>query len=136
MRRYRTLVISVVGLITVLGGYLIYGNLNNNLVYYLAPKEAIAQKVMLQDGERFRLAGIVEKGTVVTTRNGADFIVEADNARVQVIYTGSPSQLFSAGVGVVVEGAWRGDRFVSDTMMIKHDSEYTPPPTDTGKAPK
>lgn len=127
--RYRSLVIPVVGLILVLGGFALYGNLNNNLVYYLTPKEAVAQKASFSAGQRFRLGGLVEKGSVVRTKRGARFTVTDGRAEVPVVFTGAPSQLFGGGIGVVVEGTWHGATFVSDTMMVKHDSTYRPPTT-------
>ncbi len=131
--RYRALAIPLVGVILALGGFLTYGNLNNNLVYYLTPTEAVSQKSSFTDGQRFRLGGLVEKGSVVRTKHGARFQVEDAEARVPVIFTGAPSQLFGGGIGVVVEGTWRGSTFVSDTMMVKHDSQYKPP-AETGPA--
>lgn len=125
--RYRALAIPLLGVILALGGFLTYGNLNNNLVYYLTPTEAVSQKSSFTDGQRFRLGGLVEKGSVVRTKHGARFQVEDAEARVPVIFTGAPSQLFGGGIGVVVEGTWRGNTFVSDTMMVKHDSQYKPP---------
>ena len=125
--RYRVLVLPVVGAIAVLGGFLVSGNLNDNLVYYLTPGEAISKRDDLPDGERFRLGGLVEKGTVVETRGGLRFTVSGGSGEVNVDFTGAPTQLFRAGIGVVVEGAWRGDAFAADTMIIKHDSEYRPP---------
>lgn len=130
--RYRALVIPVAGLILALGGFMVYGNLNDNLVYYLTPKEAVAKHSSFTDGQRFRLGGLVEQGSVVRTKTGASFAVEDGGARVPVVFSGAPSQLFGGGIGVVVEGAWRGDTFVSDTMMVKHDSEYKPPSSKDG----
>lgn len=130
--RYRGLVIPLVGVIVALGGFLTYGNLNSNLVYFVTPTEAAAQKTSASDGQRFRLGGLVQKGSVVRTESGARFQVGDAKARVPVVFTGAPSQLFGAGIGVVVEGSWRDGAFVSDTMMVKHDSQYKPP---TAKGP-
>lgn len=133
--RYRVLVLPVVGAIVVLGGFLVSGNLNDNLVYYLAPSEAVSKRTDFPDGERFRLGGFVEKGTVKKTDDGVRFTVSgASNGgggTVDVDYTGAPAQLFRAGIGVVVEGAWRGGSFAADAMIIKHDSEYRPPNSST-----
>ena len=135
--RYRVLVLPVVGAIVVLGGFLVSGNLNDNLVYYLTPVEAISKRSGFPDGERFRLGGFVEKGTVVETGAGLRFTVSGGGGEVNVEYTGAPTQLFRAGIGVVVEGAWQGDAFAADTMIIKHESEYRPPGSskDPGGAP-
>lgn len=125
--KYRVLVLPVVGAIVVLSGFLVSGNLNNNLSYFLTPKEAISQRSDFPDGTRFRLGGFVEKGSLVKTGTGLRFAVSGKGGRVNVGYTGAPAQLFRPGIGVVVEGAWQGDAFIADTMIIKHDSVYRPP---------
>jgi cytochrome c-type biogenesis protein CcmE len=85
-----------------------------------------------------RLGGQVVAGSVAETADGVDFLVTDGNTSVAVIHTGAPQQLFQEGIGVVVEGAWDGERFRSDTMIIKHDEQYrtedgavyTPPHAD------
>lgn len=128
--RYRLLAVPLVGVVAVLLGVLFFGNLNDNLVYYLTPGEAVAKRADFPDGKRFRLGGLVEEGSVATDRDGVSFTVgsgEPGGAMVRVAYRGALAQLFRAGVGVVVEGGWQGGEFVSDTMLVKHDEEYRPP---------
>ena len=48
---------------------------------------------------------------------------------IAVVHTGAPQELFSEGIGVVVEGTWDGAVFHSDTMLVKHDEQYR---TDDG----
>lgn len=135
--RYRLLAIPLVGVTAVLLGVLFCGNINDNLVYYLTPAEAIAKHADFPDGKRFRLGGLVEEGSVVRSGDGVSFAVvsgDRGGASVRVAYRGAPSQLFQAGIGVVVEGSWQGRQFVSDTMLVKHDEEYRPP-VPGGSAP-
>lgn len=127
--RYRVIVLPVVGALLVVGGFL-FSNLNDNLVYYVTPTEAVSKKPQFEDGTRFRLGGWVEKGSVERTADGARFVATDGDTRVPVVHTGAPSQLFQAGIGVVVEGAWEGDSFYSDTMLVKHDENYAPPTDD------
>lgn len=128
--RYRLFAVPVVGVVLVLLGVLFFGDINGNLVYYLTPDEAVARHADFPDGTRFRLGGLVEDGSVARTGDGVDFtVVSADSrsATVRVVYRGAPSQLFQAGIGVIVEGSWQGRDFVSDTMIVKHDENYQPP---------
>lgn len=124
---YRLIAIPVIGVVLVLAGFLVFGNLNQNLVYYLTPAEALAKKATLQPDERFRLGGLVQEDSVVRTETGVSFTLVADEATVPIEYEGIPAQLFGAGVGAVVEGAWRDDVFDADTIIIKHDEEYRAP---------
>lgn len=141
--RVRAFAVPGVGLAAVLTGLLTFGNLNDNLVYYLTPGEASAQRAGggdgakgadRADGRRFRLGGLVEEGSVQRTADGVRFtVVDTDGTSpVQVVHTGAPNQLFQAGIGVVVEGTWRGTVFASDTMIVKHNEEYRPPASTAG----
>jgi cytochrome c-type biogenesis protein CcmE len=130
---YRFLVVPIVGAIALLTGFLVYGNLNDNLVYYLTPPEAVARKTEFGADERFRLGGFVKKGTVKRSADGVAFTVESGGVEIPVVHSGVPSQMFSAGIGVIVEGVWDGDTFRSNTLIVKHDEEYRPP--DEGPAP-
>ena len=125
--RYRWFVLPAAGIAAVLLGVLLFGNLNDNLVYYLTPSEALARRADFPDGHRFRLGGLVEPGSVRRVAGGVAFVVTDGRRPVPVTHQGAPSQLFREGVGVVVEGSWAGDRFRSDTMLLKHDEDYRPP---------
>lgn len=125
--KYRLIVIPVAGAILVLVGFLVFGNLNQNLVYYLTPTEAAAQRSTAQAADRFRLGGLVAEGSVVLADEETRFTLADDGAAVPVRLTGAPPQLFTAGIGAVVEGSWRGGTFHADTMIIKHDEEYSVP---------
>ncbi|MGW5723327.1 cytochrome c maturation protein CcmE [Amycolatopsis sp. NPDC003865] len=133
MKRYRLFAVSGVGIVAVLVGVLLFGNLNGNLVYYLTPAEAIAKHADYPDGRRFQLGGFVRPGSVRHTASGLEFLVAAsttpDSPAVDVRHTGALAQLFQPGIGVVVEGSWQGDVFLSDTMIVKHDENYRPPTT-------
>lgn len=122
MKRYRLFVVPALGLVLLVGGYLVF-NLNETLVYYRTPTEVL-EEVVPDPENRMRLGGQVEPGTVETTADGVDFLVGDGNAVVAVSHSGDPQQLFQEGIGIVVEGSWDGERFRSDTMIIKHDEQY------------
>ncbi|WP_017975685.1 cytochrome c maturation protein CcmE [Actinopolyspora halophila] len=138
MKRYRLLVVLLGGLVVLLLGVLVFGNLNSNLVYYLKPQEALARKADFDDGRRFKLGGMVAPDRIQRTPGGLRFTVTGgtapDSTSIPVVHRGAPAQLFRPGIGVVLEGTWKGPRFVSDTMMVRHDENYTSPKVDTGGA--
>lgn len=129
--RYRAIVIPVIGVIAVLTGFLLFGNLNQNLVYYLTPAEATDQRAGDDSDRRFRLGGLVQEGSVIRTANEVRFTLADGAAAVPVVYSGIPEQLFAPGIGAIVEGAWSGEAFYADTMIIKHDENYQPAEPDT-----
>lgn len=123
----RRLFIPLAGLLAVVVGFLLWGNLSGNLVYYLTPTEAMAQQADFPAGERFRLGGLVEEGSVSTTADGVTFVVGDGATSIRVVHSGAPPQLFQENVGVVVEGTWAGEEFHSDELLVKHDEQYRAP---------
>ena len=79
-------------------------------------------------GQRIRLGGLVEDGTV---RRGegtqVSFAVTDKEKSVKVVYTGLLPDLFREGQGVITEGAFGADGvFVADSVLAKHDENYMP----------
>lgn len=121
---YKAFLIPAIGVIVIAFGYILFGGLDDNLVYYLTPTEAIEQRPDYADGERFRLGGLVADGSILETETGVTFAIVDDGHVVNVRHTGTPPQLFQDNVGVVVEGAWAGEWLATDTLIIRHDEEY------------
>ena len=121
-KRYAMFVIPAIGLVAIIVGFLVF-NLSDALVYYRTPTEVL-EEVTADPENRMRLGGQVEAGTVVSTDDGVEFVVSDGINAIEVSHTGAPQQLFQEGIGVVVEGAWDGTRFHSDTMIVKHDEQY------------
>jgi len=127
--RYKAFLIPAIGILIVLGGFIVTFTLNDSFVYYMTPSEALNSKPDFPDGRRFRLSGIVEPGTVEELDNGVRFIAQeaGSDAAITVVHTRAAPQLFQENIAVVVEGAWEGSEFHSDFMLIKHDEEYRVP---------
>lgn len=121
------LLLPLAGITTVLLGALVFGGLGDNLTYYRTPSEAVELRDTASDSRPFRLAGHVVPGSVATGDGVVRFALADAEERVQVRYTGTPPQLFSDDIEVVVEGTWDGEVFASETMLVKHDEEYYPP---------
>lgn len=120
MKRYAKFVIPAVVIAGVLVVLMV--NLSSALVYFNTPSEVAARS---GGDERLRLGGRVVPGSVVPGGDGmVAFDLEDCDVAVAVVHDGVPPQLFQEGIGVVVEGAWTGDTFESDTMLVKHDEQY------------
>ena len=122
--RYKWFVLPAIGVIVLALGFVLVSDLGDNLVFYLTPTEAVEQRADFPDGERFRLGGQVSEGTVETSTDGVAFVITDGDRTINVVHTGAPPQLFQENIGVVVEGAWAGDRFESNNLIINHDEEY------------
>jgi cytochrome c-type biogenesis protein CcmE len=106
-------------------GLVLYA-LNDTIVFFYTPSE-IAEK-NVQPGQRFRLGGLVETGSLVrgdgmTVRFAVTDMIKT----VPVNYTGQLPDLFREGQGVVTEGKLDGaGNFIADTVLAKHDETYMP----------
>jgi cytochrome c-type biogenesis protein CcmE len=121
-----------VGAVLILGGfgYLVYGGLDENLVYFLTPTELLERGDAAYDAP-VRLGGQVDPGTVVWDAAALDlrFQLTDGTQRIEVHSKGAPPQMFRDGIGVVVEGRLtRAGIFESTNLMVKHSNEYRPPP--------
>jgi cytochrome c-type biogenesis protein CcmE len=111
--------------------------LSENVVYFRTVTEAVHSRES-QGTSRFRLAGGVTDGSVVTTKNGVTFSVTDGKNTVVVHHDGDTPALFKEGAPVVVEGHWastaKNAPFDSDRILIRHGADYTPPKVNTKKA--
>lgn len=119
------------GVIVILAafGWLLFGGLQQNVVFFLTPQELLA-KGADGAGVPVRLGGQVKPGSVSWNAQTLDlrFIV-TDGARdVPVHSTGAPPQMFRDGMGVIVEGrVGAGGVFRATNLMVKHSNEYRAP---------
>lgn len=115
-------------LLIVLGlSYILWGGLEQNLVFFVTPSELVA-KGKGAVGNPVRLGGVVSPGTVRQEGNLLSFDLKDEHNSVPVMTTKTPPQMFHEGMGVVVEGALQADgRFDAQRLMIKHGNEYRPP---------
>jgi cytochrome c-type biogenesis protein CcmE len=106
-------------------GVVVYQGLTSASLYFYNADEAVAQRSDLGD-RRFRLQGTVLGDSIHPTDQGVDFTVAFDGVAVDVHHDGDPPELFQPGIPVVLEGKWdpSGDRFLSDTILVKHSEQY------------
>jgi cytochrome c-type biogenesis protein CcmE len=101
--------------------------LKDAVTYFHPPSDVAAGKV--KPGQRFRLGGLVETGSV--KRGGGTsvtFAVTDTLKAVPVSFEGVLPDLFREGQGVVAEGRLDASgRFVADNVLAKHDETYMPP---------
>ena len=101
--------------------------LRDSIVFFYTPSE-IAEK-HLDDGQRFRLGGLVENGSVKRGEGTTvSFAVTDKRSTLPVTFTGVLPDLFREGQGVVAEGVLNSDGlFRADSVLAKHDENYMPP---------
>ena len=101
--------------------------LRDSIVFFYTPSE-VAEK-HLDAGQRFRLGGLVESGSLKRGEGTTvSFVVTDKRATLPVTYTGVLPDLFREGQGVVAEGMLNADGvFRADSVLAKHDEKYMPP---------
>ena len=112
-------------------------------LFFLNADEAVERRDELA-GQRFRMQGTPVAHSVAATQldfeQAVAFTVSFEGAAADVVHVGSPPDLFTPGVPVVLEGRWVEGRppdlaefacgvndgyyFASDHMLVKHDNEY------------
>jgi len=111
-----------------LAGVLALRAFEQNVMFYFDPSKIAAGEV--HTGQRFRLGGMVEKGSVMRTPGSLDvrFVVTDFRHSVAVHYDKVLPDLFREGAGVVAHGRLdEHGTFMADEVLAKHDEKYMPP---------
>ena len=128
-RRRSALAVGVV-IILAAFGFLLYGGIDKNVVFFLTPNELLERGSAAYDVP-VRLGGLVQPGSVKWDAEKLDLrfvVMDSGGQAVNVHSSGAPPQMFRDGMGVVVEGRYhRNGVFESTNLMIKHSNEYRKP---------
>lgn len=130
-RKRRLLLILALVAIAGVATALIAMALQRNVAYLYTPHEVLSGSAgdNVRNGDaRFRLGGMVAKGSFKRAPGSmeAHFDVDDGDARLPVVYTGILPDLFRENQSVVATGRMRGDVFVAEEVLAKHDETYMP----------
>ena len=128
-RKRRIFLVSALLVATAALGFIAYGNLGDNLVYYWEPTDLVEQGDNAY-GKSVRLGGFVKKESVEWNEDEKflKFTVSDNKNTVTVHFTGVYPEMFREGIGVVVEGSLsKSGVFEADRVMVKHSNEYKAP---------
>jgi cytochrome c-type biogenesis protein CcmE len=126
-QRRLTLVVLIVAGVG-LAGALALRAFRENVMFYFDPTKVAAGEV--KPGQRFRLGGMVVKGSVHRTPGTLDvtFAVTDFNHTLPVHYDKVLPDLFREDAGVVAHGRLDASgTFQADEVLAKHDEKYMPP---------
>lgn len=121
--------------LSVIAGALVFLGAATALTFYALGQKASyfympadLQTAVLQPGQRIRLGGLVEGGSIVRGQGTeVAFGVTDSEKTIEVRYTGILPDLFREGQGVITEGTFGPDGiFVADSVLAKHDETYMP----------
>jgi cytochrome c-type biogenesis protein CcmE len=107
-------------------GLVLYA-MRDSIVFFYGPSDVA--EMQISPGQRFRLGGLVETGSVERGEGTTIRFVVTDGAKVlPVTFTGVLPDLFREGQGVIAEGTLEPDGvFHADNVLAKHDENYMPP---------
>ena len=100
--------------------------LQRNVAYLYTPSEVLKGEASAH--ARFRLGGMVAANSFQRAPGSmeAHFVVDDGDARLPVVYTGILPDLFREKQAVIATGRMRGDTFVAEEVLAKHDETYMP----------
>lgn len=116
------------GVILAALAYIIYGGMQEALVYFKMPSELRAEESSMK-GKFVRMGGMVVKGSMEKDLQNLTykFQITDGNTNFPVYFKGVPPDLFVEGKGAVVEGRVENDGvFHATTIMAKHAEDYSP----------
>ena len=107
--------------------YLITQALNENINHFYSPTDIVEGKA--PKNTSFRIGGLVVDGSVKrdteSLKIAFDLTDSANNYTVN--YEGILPDLFREGQGIVATGKLKGNVFVAEEVLAKHDENYMPP---------
>jgi cytochrome c-type biogenesis protein CcmE len=143
-RGSRKLPLLVLGLVVVVGGFVLFQGLSGATLFLKEADTAVAEREDLGD-RRFRLLGspvaISDEQFELGGDTAVRFSIACGGVAVDIVHVGNVAESFQMGVPVVLEGYWSdsstlpsavqwqdgandGFYFESDRMLVKHDNEY------------
>lgn len=118
--------IALGGIALATGVALILTAFEDSLVFFYSPTEISQQE--LSPGQRIRIGGLVEDGSVIQNGDQVSFTVTDTAETLDVVYRGILPDLFREGQGIVAEGQMTTDGFFqASDVLAKHDENYMPP---------
>ena len=120
-----SLILGGLAVIGLAAGLVLYA-LSDTITFFHTPSDLTETGV--QVGQRIRLGGMVEEGTVTKGPGTRTSFGVTDTIKtITVTYDGILPDLFREGQGVVTEGKLQQDgSFIADTVLAKHDENYMP----------
>ncbi len=124
-KRRRIQLVLIAGVMLVAATGLIGYAMRDGIEFFRTPTQLAEHPPVA--GERFRLGGLVETGSLERgVGEEIRFRVSDGGASQEVVFAGIPPDLFREGQGVIATGSLRGDIFVASEILAKHDEKYMP----------
>ncbi len=125
-KRFLFFIIVFLTLSTLLG--LILWQLKSNIAFFYTPTELIS----MDSVQKIRVGGLVINEPKTLHNDDAiihNFTITDGENEINIQYQGVLPGMFRVRQGVVAQGRYdkKSKTFTADTLLIKHDENYTPP---------
>ncbi len=136
-RRKRLIITLSIMLVAAVIISLVLFALKQNINLFYAPTQVAEGEAPV--GQRIRVGGMVEKGSVQRSEDSLDvrFKVTDYQHSVTVVYAGILPDLFREEQGIIALGQMNAQGlFQADEVLAKHDENYMPPEVAESLKPK
>ena len=125
MLKGKTKFIVAITVIAVAIAYLVYGGVNDTMIYYLTVQE-LKDKVPSVYQQKVRVSGKVVPGSIRNEIDGSlEFTIADGEETLDVKYKGIVPDIFKDDVEAVVEGLYTPDSvFVASLLLAKCPTKY------------
>ena len=125
LKKRRRIQMVVVGAVLLAAATAIVGYaMRDGIEFFRAPSQLAEHPP--RPGERFRLGGLIEEGSLVRDGEIVRFVVTDGGASVPVIFSGLLPDLFREGQGVIATGTLDSGTFTASEVLARHDESYMP----------
>lgn len=125
-KQKRFLGIGVIGCVIGLSILLVSIALRDEIVFFFDPTDVV-EGGKVAHGQKFRVGGLVTKGSVSKDNSIITFVVNDGKNSVTIRFDGILPDLFREEQGIIAEGALQPDGiFVAENVLAKHDENYIP----------
>ncbi len=125
MLKGKTKFIVAIVVIAVAIAYLVYGGVNDTMIYYLTVQE-LKDKVPSVYQQKVRVSGKVVPGSIRNEIDGSlEFTIADGEETLDVKYKGIVPDIFKDDIEAVVEGLYTPDNvFVASLLLAKCPTKY------------
>ena len=117
---------STFGLI--IAAILTFKAFEENMMFFINVTDVVEHNKAPLDRD-FRVGGLVVENSLIRMEGNltVNFVITDNKNQLGVQYTGVLPDLFREGQGVVALGRLKGNIFLAETILAKHDENYMPP---------
>ena len=125
-KQKRLAAIGTIGAVLIAAVLLVMFALRDEIVFFYSPTDVVVEG-KAQNGERFRLGGLVKEGSIDKQGEQVTFVITDTDKELPVVFVGILPDLFREGQGVIAEGKLAANgTFDADNVLAKHDENYMP----------